>query len=81
MAYHNCSFRSAERILAGKETQSLQVYDRYEDPEKWPRLTTLKNTGTREKHIERRMEEQKIEGRKSTQSIEERREEERKRRN
>lgn len=38
MAYHNVSFRSAERILFGRESEPVHVYDGYVQPDKWPKL-------------------------------------------
>lgn len=42
MAYHNCSFRNAEKILTGRETETMQRYDRYEEPEKWRKLKPVR---------------------------------------
>lgn len=43
MAYHNLSFKNAERILEGREDKrSINAYDRYVEPKNWPVLTTNK---------------------------------------
>ena len=61
MAYHNVSYGVAARILEGNEDAPNRPYDRYEEPEKWPRLQPVtrksqhinveKNTTQRTKEI------------------------------
>jgi hypothetical protein len=53
MAYHNVTYNSARRILEGREETKNTAYDRYKEPENWPKLppTGRYNTHTEKKHI------------------------------
>lgn len=42
MAYNNVSYASATKILEGREEEPEPAYDRYEEPEKWPKLPPTK---------------------------------------
>lgn len=43
MAYHNISYGSAIRVLEGKEDEPARHYDRFEEPERWPKLPSRRN--------------------------------------
>lgn len=43
MAYHNILYGSAIRVLEGKEDEPVRHYDRFEEPERWPKLPSRRN--------------------------------------
>ncbi|KMQ86662.1 hypothetical protein RF55_14297 [Lasius niger] len=45
---------NAERILAGRETELVQMYDRYEEPEKWPKVKPIRQKIGKDTQMDKR---------------------------
>lgn len=65
MAYNNCSYHEANKIIEGKENKE-QEYDRYTVPTKWPSLPTRRTTEKTYESVTAESRKMRHEGRKYT---------------